>query len=243
MNKTQIDNLDINDYELIDVVSIEDFGVDNTYDIEVDQVHAFNARNDVSNTTSISHNSATLSLFSVDDIEMINAKTGDWFIKNPQRGRSNNSAALLRSTTTREQFAKLMASTKEYGEPGFIWIDDLDIGFNPCVTADTVIQTTDGNYPITNIINRLNAGEQIKVINVNTSTNEIENDNVVDAKLTQKNVQILSLTFEENGATHTLKCTPNHEIYTTNRGYVAAKDLSADDNIVINVGEGAVAQK
>lgn len=84
--------------------------------------------------------SATLSLFSVDDVEMINAKTGDWFIKNPQRGRSNNSAALIRNTTTRDQFARLMASAKEFGEPGFIWLDDPDIGFNPCVEI--------GLYPI-----------------------------------------------------------------------------------------------
>ena len=84
--------------------------------------------------------SATLSLFSVDDDEMINAKTGDWFIKSPQRGRSNNSAALVRSTTTREQFSKLMKSTKECGEPGFIWLDDPDIGYNPCVEI--------GLYPI-----------------------------------------------------------------------------------------------
>ena len=31
--------------------------------------------------------SATLCMFSKDDEEMLNAKTGDWFSNNPQRGR------------------------------------------------------------------------------------------------------------------------------------------------------------
>jgi len=77
--------------------------------------------------------SATICVFSVDDEEMIKAKTGDWFVKNPQRGRSNNSALLIRNETTREQFDNLMASVKEYGEPGFVWADHRDILFNPCV--------------------------------------------------------------------------------------------------------------
>jgi ribonucleoside-diphosphate reductase alpha chain len=76
--------------------------------------------------------SACIALFSVDDEEMYKAKTGDWFIKNPQRGRSNNSAVLLRNGTTKEQFSKLMKSVKEFGEPGFIWTDSLETLFNPC---------------------------------------------------------------------------------------------------------------
>lgn len=87
--------------------------------------------------------SATLCLFSHDDEEMLGAKIGDWFITNPQRGRSNNSAALLKGHVSREEFAKLMKSTKEFGEPGFIWMDDLDIGYNPCVEIGMYPKTRD----------------------------------------------------------------------------------------------------
>ena len=76
--------------------------------------------------------SATICLFSPDDDLMATAKTGNWFTENPQRARSNNSAVLLRELTTREQFAKLMKSVKEFGEPGFVWTDHLDMTFNPC---------------------------------------------------------------------------------------------------------------
>lgn len=77
--------------------------------------------------------SATICMFSKTDKEMLTAKTGNWFINNPQRGRSNNSVMLLRSETTKEEFDEIMKSVEDYGEPGFIWTDNLDYLFNPCV--------------------------------------------------------------------------------------------------------------
>lgn len=77
--------------------------------------------------------SASLALFSADDEEMAKAKTGNWFIDNPQRARSNNSALLIKDETTYEQFEQLMESVKEFGEPGFIWSDSTEMTFNPCV--------------------------------------------------------------------------------------------------------------
>tara|TARA_Y100000385_G_scaffold205540_1_gene212938 strand:+ start:672 stop:2894 length:2223 start_codon:yes stop_codon:yes gene_type:complete len=77
--------------------------------------------------------SATICLFSADDEEMTKAKTGNWFIDNPQRGRSNNSAVIVRDEITREQFKEIMVSIKEFGEPGFYFVDDKDFTTNPCV--------------------------------------------------------------------------------------------------------------
>jgi ribonucleoside-triphosphate reductase len=76
--------------------------------------------------------SATICLFSPDDDLMATAKTGNWFTDHPQRARSNNSAILLRDSTSPQQFAKLMKSVKEFGEPGFVWTDSLEMTFNPC---------------------------------------------------------------------------------------------------------------
>jgi ribonucleoside-triphosphate reductase len=77
--------------------------------------------------------SASLALFSPDDEEMAKAKTGNWFVDNPQRARSNNSALLLKNETTFEEFQVLMESVKEFGEPGFIWSESTEMIFNPCV--------------------------------------------------------------------------------------------------------------
>jgi len=77
--------------------------------------------------------SATICLFSPDDEAMMNAKTGNWFIDNPQRGRSNNSAVIVRSEAKKEEFAKLMQSVKQFGEPGFVFVESPEHTTNPCV--------------------------------------------------------------------------------------------------------------
>ena len=64
---------------------------------------------------------------------MMNAKTGNWFIDNPQRGRSNNSAVIVRDEVTKEQFSKIMESVKQFGEPGFYFVDSKEHTTNPCV--------------------------------------------------------------------------------------------------------------
>lgn len=76
--------------------------------------------------------SATICLFSVDDEEMMNAKIGNWFEENPQRGRSNNSVVLLRDKTSREEFLKIFDNVRQFGEPGFYWTDSTEITTNPC---------------------------------------------------------------------------------------------------------------
>ncbi len=86
--------------------------------------------------------SATICLFSADDEEMANAKTGDWLKKNPQRVYSNNSAMLPRDKATREQFMQLFERQKEFGEPGFYFSASEEYGANPCVEIGLFPQAT-----------------------------------------------------------------------------------------------------
>lgn len=88
--------------------------------------------------------SATICLFDKDEEEMLKAKTGDWFIDNPQRGRSNNSAMLVRGELTRDEWANIMRSVKDFGEPGFIFTHDREVAYNPCVEIGMRPQTVDG---------------------------------------------------------------------------------------------------
>lgn len=76
--------------------------------------------------------SSCISIFSPDDQDMLAAKTGNWMDENPQRARSNNSALLLRDKTTFEKFNAVFKFTKEFGEPGFVWSDNVEFGMNPC---------------------------------------------------------------------------------------------------------------
>ena len=76
--------------------------------------------------------SASICIFSHDDEEMMKAKTGNWFVENPQRGRSNNSAMILRESVTKEEFKKLIQNVKEFGEPGFVFSSSIQHMYNPC---------------------------------------------------------------------------------------------------------------
>ncbi len=96
--------------------------------------------------------SATICLFSADDGEMMNAKRGNWFEENPQRGRSNNSVKLIRNETSKAQFLRIFQKQKEWGEPGFYFANDLSHGCNPCceigLNPHLEVKDADGNVTI-----------------------------------------------------------------------------------------------
>jgi ribonucleoside-diphosphate reductase alpha chain len=77
---------------------------------------------------------ALISLFSADDQEMISCKSGTWWETNPQRGRANNSATLVRHKITKEFFLDLWKRVEASGagEPGIYLTNDKDWGTNPC---------------------------------------------------------------------------------------------------------------
>ena len=77
---------------------------------------------------------ALISLFSAYDEEMIACKSGNWWELNPQRGRANNSAVLMRHKITKEFFMNLWKRVElsGAGEPGIYLNNDKDWGTNPC---------------------------------------------------------------------------------------------------------------
>ena len=77
---------------------------------------------------------ALISLFSADDEDMIACKSGTWWETNPQRGRANNSAALMRHKLTKGFFMELWKRVElsGAGEPGIYLTNDKDWGTNPC---------------------------------------------------------------------------------------------------------------
>jgi ribonucleoside-diphosphate reductase alpha chain len=77
---------------------------------------------------------ALISLFSADDNDMIACKSGAWWETNPQRGRANNSATLVRHKITKDFFMDLWKRVEASGagEPGIYFTNDKDWGTNPC---------------------------------------------------------------------------------------------------------------
>ena len=77
---------------------------------------------------------ALIALFDLDDENMLTCKFGNWWEENPQRGRANNSAVVMRHKITEEEFFKLWKKIElsNSGEPGIYFSNDKDWGTNPC---------------------------------------------------------------------------------------------------------------
>jgi len=78
--------------------------------------------------------SAMISLFDLHDEDMLTCKFGNWWETNPQRGRANNSAVILRHKIEKEVFLELWKKIEmsNSGEPGFFFTNDASWGLNPC---------------------------------------------------------------------------------------------------------------
>lgn len=177
--------------------------------------------------------SATICLFSPEDKEMMNAKVGSWMDDFKHRSRSNNSVLLVRNETSLEQFQEIMKSTREFGEPGFVWADHRDIGVNPCVSADTMVSTSTGDVRMDDLVEKVDSGERVHVKSFDIYTGQTVDSLVTAAALTRKNADLLEIEFENDKR---IRVTPDHRIFTSNRGYVSASELTTNDDIV-SLGE------
>ncbi len=113
---------------------------------------------------------------------------------------------------------------------------------NPCFPADARVHTTKGLIPIGELYERWSGGERdIRVYThratagQNGSAPATPGSGVlasVPLRVMQTGVKpIVRLRFANGGE---LRCTPNHRLWTLNRGYVAAEDLNADDRVLLN---------
>jgi len=81
--------------------------------------------------------SAMISLFSPSDTEMIFCKAKGNYDPgkgiNDQRQMANNSAVFLRGSVKEHEFRRIIRVAEEnYGDPGFLFVTNLDYGCNPC---------------------------------------------------------------------------------------------------------------
>jgi len=92
---------------------------------------------------------ALICLFDPDDTEMLTCKSGDWWEKQPQRARANNSAVLRRTDPyLKDLIRSMMEQTfnSASGEPGLFISSDPDghMGTNPCQPARATVLMPEG---------------------------------------------------------------------------------------------------
>lgn len=168
-----------------------------------------------------------------------------WELKDPHSG------VVIDTVSAKELWQKLLELRMQTGEPYLHFIDESNRKLpqwlkskglkvhqsNLCLTGDTIIQVYEvrsGNVLLVRLddyINKLHPNDHYKVWSYNEETNIAEWKEITAAAMTNPNAEILEIEDEETGKI--IRCTPEHKIYTKNRGYVMAKDLKEDD--VLNI--------
>jgi ribonucleoside-diphosphate reductase alpha chain len=109
---------------------------------------------------------------------------------------------------------------------------------NLCLSGDSLINNViiDGlhytNISLSEIVSHFKDGKSVKVISKNLETGELEYRNVTNAALTKEKADVLEIEDTDSG--FKITCTPDHLIYTKNRGYVEAQNLKSDDILDIS---------
>ncbi len=105
---------------------------------------------------------------------------------------------------------------------------------NPCFPADARVHTTIGQVPFGELYERAQAGEEFRVYTHRATAEEPGEGVLASTPLAvmRNGVKpIVRLRFS-NG--QELRCTPNHRLWTTNRGYVPAEELTKRDEVLLN---------
>jgi ribonucleoside-diphosphate reductase alpha chain len=105
---------------------------------------------------------------------------------------------------------------------------------NPCFTGDMRVHTDKGLIRFDDLMRRVTEGETFEVYTHDVTNAESPGESLRLSKPTQFMVtgvnEIVRLAFSDG---RELRCTPGHRIWTENRGWVRAEDLSERDSVRI----------
>lgn len=120
------------------------------------------------------------------------------------------------------------------GEPGFLYWDEIEdysllsnddnfeyAGVNPCVIGDTLVETTEGKKKISELV-----GKKPMVYTMGID-DKLSLAKATRVWKTRENAQLVKVKTHKGDIT----CTPDHKIFTTTRGWIAAKDLGCGDKV------------
>jgi hypothetical protein len=101
---------------------------------------------------------------------------------------------------------------------------DLETSFINSVDVDGVLYES---LQLSELIDLYNSGKSLKVLSKNLNTKELEFRNIEKAWITKENTETIEVEDTETG--YKIVCTPDHLVYTKNRGWVEAGNLIEDD--------------
>jgi ribonucleoside-diphosphate reductase alpha chain len=187
-----------------------------------------------------------ITLFNPEEAEGLYEAFGDneEFTKLYEKYESSRTIKMKKKINARK-LAEIFA--KERLETGRIYVMNIDNAnehgswnvpvymSNLCLTGDTKIDAiVDGKkvlIPLSELDDIFKAGKEIMVLSKNIDSSVISYEKVSDSALTGENVELIQIEDIDSG--FTIRCTPEHKIFTKNRGYVEAKNLQENDELDI----------
>ncbi len=156
---------------------------------------------------------------------------------------ARTSGALVRTVRARDLFRQIAHAAWECADPGMQFDTTINRwhtapnagrinGSNPCFPGSALVHTDKGLIRFRELVERANGGEQFGVYTHDATNPESPAEAVQithpDAFMITGFNEITRLRFD-NGAE--LRCTPGHRIFTTNRGFVEAQELTGEDEV------------
>ncbi len=104
--------------------------------------------------------------------------------------------------------------------------------FNNCLPAGHTVRLADGSdIRMDDLLAKVETGESIQVLSFNIETSKVEPKQVQAAfKQPNQHKQLVRVTLE-NGTV--IEATPDHKLYTKNRGYVPVNQLDNSDELLM----------
>lgn len=176
-------------------------------------------------------NYANISVRVTDDFMQAVIDDDDWELKFE---RKETGEVISKTVRAKDIFHLLCKQNWDYAEPGILFWDRISnwnilsedeefeyAGTNPCIVGSTLISTTDGEIPIMDLV-----GQNPDVYCMDNNGN-IAIRKATKVWKTRKNAEIVRVKTHRGF----IDCTPDHKIYTRNRGWVEAKDIKHGDRL------------
>ena len=146
---------------------------------------------------------------------------------------------------SKDCWEKIIYSAWRTGEPGLLFWDNIlrespadcyskygfnTISTNPCISGDSKIMTDNGEITITELVEKWkNEDSSINAVTYDEDNDKFEFSEITNAIKSKENANIIEIVFDDGT---TIKLTPDHKVYTSNRGYVEAAQLTENDEII-----------
>ncbi|HEV8555453.1 MAG TPA: vitamin B12-dependent ribonucleotide reductase [Actinophytocola sp.] len=158
--------------------------------------------------------------------------------------RARTTGEVLESINAKDLFAEMARAAWGCADPGIQYDDTINdwhtcpesgriTASNPCFPGDQRVVTDSGLVRIGDLVRRVSVGESFAVYTNDVTNADDPRQRVLATSPTRYMItgtnEIVELRFSDGSR---LRCTPNHRVWTANRGWVHADQLSEEDRVV-----------